>query len=291
MTVETTWTIKRLLDWTTDFFKSKQRHPARLSAEILLAEALGCQRIELYTQFDSVPQETQLSRYRDWVKRHANGEPVAYLVGHREFFSLRFEVNPDVLIPRPETEHVVMAALDVARITGNPLTIVDIGTGSGAIAITLAKQLAQSTLFATEISAAALAVAKRNAKIHAVETRIEFAQGHLLDPLPADLEPHLIVSNPPYIGRGEVDSVEATVRDYEPDVALFAGDDGTEVIAPLVKAAADRLSPGGFLIFETSPVIFDKCLDLVKSQAAFGEPESIRDYSGHLRVIRVRKSG
>ena len=291
MTVETEWTIKRLLDWTTEFFKSKQLDSARLSAEILLAEALNCQRIELYTRFDIVPEETELANYRDWVKRHAAGEPVAYLVGHREFYSLKFEVSSDVLIPRPETEHVVIAALEVAKNFDKDVTIVDVGTGSGAIAVTLAKQLPESRLHATDISPAAIAVAKRNAATHTVEDRIAFGAGNLLEPLSADLQPAIIVSNPPYVGRAEQGTVDQSVRDHEPDVALFAGESGTDIIAPLIKASAERLVPGGFLIFETSPIIFDQCLSLVTAEPAFGEPTTIKDYSGHRRVIQVSKSG
>ena len=290
MTVETKWTIKRLLDWTTDFFKTKQLDPARLSAEILLAEALGCQRIELYTRFDIVPEEPELSRYRDWVKRHAAGEPVAYLVGHREFYSLKFEVNSDVLIPRPETEHLVMAALDVSSQWDGPLCIVDVGTGSGAIAVTLATRLPDATLFATDVSGPALAVAYRNAQLHQVDERIQFQEGPLLDGIPADTEPQIIVSNPPYIGRQEIGTVEPSVREHEPDVALFAGDKGTEVIQPLIQVSAQRLMPGGFLIFETSPIIFDSCLALVQAESVFGDIQSIKDFSGHRRVIQARKS-
>ena len=277
-----------MLEWTTEFFNSKQLDPARLSAEILLAEALGCERIELYTRFDCVPVEAELVKYRDWVKRHAAGEPVAYLVGHREFYSLKFEVNADVLIPRPETEHVVMAALDVAS-QFDSAVIADIGTGSGAIAVTLAHQLANSTIWATDVSPSAIAVAERNANAHQVHERIRFAEGHLLAPLPEGLSPHIVVSNPPYIGRSEVSTVDQSVRDYEPDIALFGGDHGTDVIEPLVKAAAKRLLPGGFLIFETSPLIFDRCLEFVKLESAFESAQSIKDFAGHLRVIQARK--
>lgn len=291
MTVETKWTIKRLLDWTTEFFNSKQLDSARLSAEVLLAEALQCQRIELYTRFDEVPEESALAKYRDWVKRHAAGEPVAYLAGHREFYSLKFEVNADVLIPRPETEHVVMAALEVAKNFDSDVSIVDVGTGSGAIAVTLATQLPESKMHATDISLAAIAVAKRNAETHAVENQIMFYEGDLLEPLPGDLQPGIIVSNPPYIGRSEQGTVDQSVRDHEPDVALFAGETGTDVIAPLIKSAAQRLISGGFLIFETSPIVFDQCLSLIDDEPMFQEPKSIKDYSGHRRVIQVSKSG
>ena len=293
MTVETTWTIQRLLDWTTDFFKSKHLDPARLSAEILLAEALHCQRIDLYTRFDEVPAEPALATYRDWVKRHASGEPVAYLVGHREFYSLKFDVTSDVLIPRPETEHVVMAALDAAKSFGSDLNIVDVGTGSGAIAITLATQLEKARIYATDISPAALKIARKNAQAHGVMEQIEFLEGNLLDPIAPEICPEIIVSNPPYIGRSEVDTVDPSVREHEPDIALFAGENGTDIIAPLIAASAAKIAPGGFLIFETSPIIFDRCLELVESnqdESGFEAPQTIKDFSGHRRVIQVCKS-
>lgn len=290
MSVETTWTIKRLLDWTSEFFQSKELESARLSAEVLLAEALGCQRIELYTRFDEVPMENVLARYRDWVKRHAKGEPVAYLVGSKEFFSLKFEVHAGVLIPRPETEHVVIAAIDAAKTLGDrPVKIVDVGTGSGCIAVTLAKHIPNCTVLATDISADAIKVAKRNAEQHRVLSQVTFLNSDLFKTVPIDVRPDLIVSNPPYIGRQEIDSVDASVKDFEPEIALFAGDEGTEVIQRLVKEAADRLDNGGFLILETSPVIFARCLEIVTRENRFSEPQVIKDLAGHRRVIQVRK--
>ena len=142
MTEQETWTIKRLLEWTSEFFRSKDLDSPRLCAEVLLAEALKCQRIELYTRFDQVPEEGLLAVYRDWVKRHAKGEPVAYLVGSKEFYSLKFDVNANVLIPRPETEHLVLAAIEAAKeLNKDRINIFDVGTGSGCVAITLAKQI------------------------------------------------------------------------------------------------------------------------------------------------------
>ena len=290
MTETEPWTIKRLLDWTTDFFKSKKLESARLSAEVLLAEALNCQRIDLYTRFNLVPEESCLATYRDWVKRHAKGEPVAYLAGHKEFFSIKFLVNSKVLIPRPETEHLVIAAIDAAKILAQEqICIVDVGTGSGCIAVALAKHIPNCRVVATDISPTAIEVARQNATNHQVQDRIDFVSGDLLDPVPDDVHPDIIVSNPPYIGRNEIDTVDKSVRDYEPEIALFAEDEGCGVISRLVPQSAQRLVPGGFLIFETSPIIFDRSLEIVCAEPLFGDPETIRDYSGYRRIIQVRK--
>ena len=289
MTDQQTWTIKRLLDWTTQFFESKERESPRLCAEILLAEALKCQRIELYTRFDQVPDDQPMSLYRDWVKRHATGEPVAYLVGHREFYSLKFKVNSHVLIPRPETEHLVIAAIDAAKTMGKPQPqILDIGTGSGCVAITLATQIAGSQVLATDLSPEAIQVAKANVELQKVADQVTFAESDLFESLPVGFRADIIVSNPPYVGKSEVDTVDAAVREFEPSVALFAGEAGTEIIQQLVQEAPKYLEPGGFLIFETSPLIFDRCLEIAAAESHFGDPETIRDLAGHRRIVQMR---
>ena len=288
MTETQAWTNKRLLDWTTEHFTDKGFEGGRLDAEILLAEALGCQRIQLYTQFNEVPEEARLATFRDWVKRRAKGEPVAYLVGHKEFYSLSFEVNSNVLIPRPETEHIVVQAVDLAKGFSPHCSILDVGTGSGCIAVTLAKQIENAQLVAVDISSDALEVAQRNANKHEVQERIEFMQSDLLASVPGDRKFDLIISNPPYIGTKEEGTVDESVRQYEPAVALFSGDDGTDAIRGLVQQSAQRLNAGGFLVFETSPIIFDACLGIVSESGAFAEPETIKDYSGHRRIISAK---
>ncbi len=286
-TPEQTWTIKQLLDWTSDFFSKSTIGNARLEAEVLLAEALDCQRIQLYTRFDEQPPAQQLTEFRDWVKRRAAGEPVAYLAGHREFYSLRFQVDSNVLIPRPETEHLVVAAVEFAKsLNSNPIRIIDVGTGSGCIAVTLATLIENCKIAATDISEPALDIAKSNAAHHAVESKMHFFAGDLLDALPPGSSPvHLIVSNPPYIGKLEISTVDDQVKNHEPEIALFSGDHGTEIIQRLVNDAAQFLLPQGALMFETSPIIMDRCVDLVRNHQAYSEVRVIKDYSGHDRIV------
>src|SRR6478672_7807971 len=179
------WTILRLLTWTTDYLKSHGSDSPRLDAEVLLAHARGCERIMLYTAFDQIVDESVRGKFRELVKRRAEGEPVAYLVGKREFYSLSFRVTPDVLIPRPETEFVVVAALDALKELPNDPLVADVGTGSGAIAVAIGKHAPRAKAIAIDISSAALAVAKENAAAHQVLERIEFLEGDLLASLPA----------------------------------------------------------------------------------------------------------
>jgi release factor glutamine methyltransferase len=287
------WTIKRLLDWTVEHFKNANSPGSRLDAEVLLSEALECPRINLYTRFDEIPAEPSMAKFREWVKRRAAGKPVAYLVGYKEFYSLKFAVSPDVLIPRPETEHVVMAALEAAKtISNRPLRLIDVGTGSGCVAITLAKQLAETAkinevaIAATDISQDALVVASANMETHEVSDRVRFFNGDLLDALPTGSKPvNMIVSNPPYIGRGEINTVDDSVKDHEPHVALFGGQDGTEIIERLVRQSIPMLLPGGFLIFETSPINIDRCVEIVSAHTEFESVTVEKDFSGLKRVV------
>ena len=284
------WTLKRLLDWTKDYFEKVGSDSSRLDAEVLLAEALQCQRIELYTRFEEVPPADTLTEYRAWVKRRGAGEPVAYIVGHKEFYSINFDVTPSVLIPRPETEHIVVAAIEAAKsIDDSPIRIIDVGTGSACVAIALAKHIESSVIAATDVSTDALEVARANAAKHDVTDRVRFCTGDLLEALPDGSKPvHLIVSNPPYIGREEINTVEETVLKYEPEMALFGGEQGTEIIQRLVDQSVDMLLPGGKLIFENSPAVFDHCLEIVE-KSPLNLVESIKDFAGLRRVIVAEK--
>ena len=255
-----------------------------------MAEALECERIELYTRFDEIPPDPVRVRFRDWVARHATGEPVAYLVGLRELFSLLFEVSPAVLIPRPETEHVVSAALDFPGILDRTCQVADVGTGSGNIAISIARHAPRAAIVACDVSPAALDVARRNAERLGVEERIRFLHSDLLDAVDQPRQFDLMVSNPPYIGTDEQGTVQDSVRDHEPSLALFAGADGLSVIRRLVESAGPRLVPGGRLIMEISPLIVEPCRELVSDPAVFSTVDVIRDLAGLPRVVVARRA-
>ena len=244
------WTIGRLLSWTVEYLGKHGADNPRLDAEVLLAEARGCKRIDLYTAYGEPATDEIRTAFRELVRRRAEGTPVAYLVGRREFYSLDFEVNPNVLIPRPETELLVVALLDQAKkrpASEATIQIADVGTGSGILAVCAAKYVPNSQVTAIDISPAALAVARRNADRHKVGDRITFVEGSILSTEPAEPRFDYIVSNPPYVSTSEMEQLDRDVRNYEPELALRAGDKGTDVIAPLIEQAAARLIPNGVL--------------------------------------------
>lgn len=290
MSTTETWTIGKLLTWTTDYLKKGGSTSPRLDAEVLLAHACGCQRIELYTTFDQEPTEEARVAFRELVRRRNEGTPVAYLVGYKEFYSMQFEVNPDVLIPRPETEHLVVAALDRAKELGpQALRIVDVGTGSGAIAVTVAKHLKTCHITAIDKSPTALAVARRNAEKHQLsEDQITFVESDLLSALPADATFDLVLSNPPYVSQAEFEQLPITVRNFEPQLALVSGPDGSEVIARLLIEAQLRLKPRGYCIFEFSPMLNQRLDSFVGT--GWDTPLVTKDLAGLARIVTLRKS-
>ncbi|QDU87851.1 Release factor glutamine methyltransferase [Pirellulimonas nuda] len=293
MSQDETWTIGRLLNWTKDFLQERGAESPRLDAEVLLAHARGCKRIELYTAFEEeAPQELR-DAFRELVRRRASGTPVAYLVKMREFYSLEFEVTPDVLIPRPETELIVVGVTDHAKATGRsaePLTIVDVGTGSGVLAVCLTKHLKDARVTALDISPQALAVAKRNAARHGVADRIAFVESDLFAAAPSDARFDYVVSNPPYITTAEMAGLPNHVLNHEPRLALDGGADGTSVIERLLPQAAARLKPGGRLFMEISPMLADRVDALVRRTPGL-EPEAmILDLERRPRIATARKT-
>lgn len=284
------WSVGRLLQWTTDYLKRHGSDSPRLDAEVLLAEALGCKRIELYTAFDQEPKEDVRAAFRELVRRRSEGTPVAYLVGRREFYSLTFRVTPDVLIPRPETEFLVIALLDVARQRqADQVTVCDVGTGSGIVAVTAAKHLPNARITAVDISPAALEVARGNAETHGVLDRIEFLQSDLFAAISPERRFDFVVSNPPYVSEAEMEALAPDVRDHEPRLALLAGPIGTEVIQTLVSQAAERLNPGGYLLMEISPMIHDAVQSLLAADARFEPGPTIKDLARLPRVVQARR--
>lgn len=302
MTAETTtgagnaevWTVGRLLAWTTDWLAARGCDTPRLEAEVLLAHARGCKRIELYTAFDTPVDEPQRSRFRGLVKRRGEGEPVAYLVGEREFFSLPFRVSPAVLVPRPETEGLVVRALDIAKeMAGKGLAaprIIDVGTGSGAIALTLAKRLPEARITATDISSAALAVARDNAARLGVAERVTFAESDLLDGHGGAGPWDLIVSNPPYVREDEFAALPRDVRDHEPRGALVAGPTGIELITRLAAAAAERLAPSGWLLVEMGPAVAASAEAALAAVPGLAARPTLLDAAGLPRILQATKA-
>lgn len=294
MTTAESWTVGRLLQWTTDYLKQRGSTTPRLDAEVLLAQARGCQRIELYTAFNEETDEAQRATFRSLVKQRAEGTPVAYLVGQKEFFSLPLLVTPDVLIPRPETELLVTLALDRIKALGDPgrpVRIADVGTGSGAIAVAIAKRAPQVGVLALDSSPAALRVAAENVARHGVGDRVELLASDLFDSVPADAQFDLVLSNPPYVSEAEYANLAPEVRNYEPRAALVAGPTGVEVIQRLVPQAAARLFVGGTLALELSPMIADQVRALLESHPQFTQVCVVKDLAGLARIAVAQRGG
>lgn len=239
------WTVLKLLQWTADYFSARQIEAARLEAELLLAATLGMDRVGLYVNFERPLDPTELAAFRERVQRRARREPVQYILGETEFWSLRFDVSPAVLVPRGDTEVLVEEAL--ARIEG-AARVLDVGTGSGAIAVALAHEKSEVLLTALDCSLPALEVARRNALRHGVADRVNCLAGELaaLPPGPFDM----VVSNPPYIPSRDWEKLMPEVRDHEPRLALDGGEDGLEAYRHLARQAARILVPGGWLLVE-----------------------------------------
>jgi release factor glutamine methyltransferase len=234
---------------SSGYLQSHGSGSPRLDAELLAATALGIRRLDIYLQFDRPLEEAQLDAIRELVRRRGDGEPVAHITGEREFHGRTFAVTPDVLIPRPETETLVALALERAARNGYPVRIADAGTGSGCVAITLAAELHTATVAATDVSAAALAVAAINVARHAVGEKVELVQGSWCDPLDGGGF-DIAVSNPPYIPTADLEGLERDVRDHEPALALDGGTDGLDAYRALLPSMAACLAGGGWAAVE-----------------------------------------
>jgi release factor glutamine methyltransferase len=243
-----TWTTLAVLDWTTKRFTDAGIGAARLEAQVLLAHALGCTRMQLYTGFDKPLGDTELASYRELIKRRLAGEPVAYLVSEHEFWGFPLWVDPSVLVPRPDTETVVEVARATRADRAAPCRVLDLCTGSGAIAIALAKELPAARVIATEVSAPAAALARRNAERNGVADRVEVREGDLWAPVAGERF-DLIVSNPPYIATSVIATLSPEVR-REPVLALDGGADGLAFYDRICAGARDHLEPGGALVVE-----------------------------------------
>jgi release factor glutamine methyltransferase len=283
------WTVGRLIAWTTDFLRRNGSESPRLEAEILLAHALGWPRVKLYMNINEEVGASGRTEFRKLVRNRSEGVPVAYLVGHKEFYSLDFEVSPSVLIPRPDTETLVMTFLELAKPVAEPLCV-DVGTGSGCIPIACAMHHPTARFVAIDNSETAVQVARRNVARHGLAERIEVRSGNLLEPLNPDESPDFILSNPPYIPSSEIPKLERNVRDYEPHSALDGGSDGLEIVRKLVDQAAMKLKSGGILLIEIG---FDQGEPVRSSYAADSNWKSVelrKDLGGIPRVVVLSRA-
>jgi len=286
---ETAWTIGSLLNWTANFLAQKACESPRVDAEVLLAHVLSCKRIDLYGLRHSEPAEEGVrQRYKELIRKRIEGCPVAYLVGHKEFFSLDFEVSPAVLIPRPDSEMAVLECLALAKPLAAP-RVLDVGTGSGNLAIAIASRHAGARVTAIDRSADALATAKRNAQRHGVAERIEFLQGDLMSPLQASELFDFVVSNPPYIAEADLPRLPPGVRDYEPRLALDGGPDGFAVFDRLIADSQPFLPPGSWLIVEIGAPQEEHARQRIERQGGYELAPTVRDFSGHPRVLKARR--
>lgn len=278
------WTITRLLDWTTDYFKKQNIEWPHLEAEILLSHSLSLKRIELYTQHERVLSKDELADFKILIKRRSQNEPIAYIAGYQPFMGLDILVDKNTLIPRPETEQMVELVIDIIKRTTNHdsrSTIADIGTGSGCIAVSLAKYLPQVKLIGVDTSTQAIEVAEKNAKKFQLSDRCQFKTGNLLEPITEKVD--LIVSNPPYIPTAVIETLEANVKDYEPRQALDGGQDGLDYIRQLIKESPKHLKEDGQLIIEFG---IDQAEEIEKlAEQLFREIKIVRDASKKKRFL------
>lgn len=280
------WTVLDLLRFTTDHFAKAGIDSARLDAEVLLAYALGVERLQVYLEFDKPVLASERQEFRELVRRRARERvPVAHLVGRKEFWSLDLAVTPAVLVPRPESETLVEAALARLSDPEGELRILELGTGSGAIALALLSERKKARLTATDVCREALAVAGRNAARLGLADRVHLVEGDLFEPVAAERF-DLVVSNPPYLAEAEASSLEPELA-HEPAGALFSGPTGLEVLHRLVDAAPAYLEPGGWLLLETAP---DQAASVRSECEARGLVEAavVRDLGGRPRVVAAR---
>ena len=282
------WRVVDLLDWTVGYFQQHDIPNPRLDAEVLLAHLLEKSRLQLYLHFEMPVFQEHLTPFRELIKKRIAHTPVSYLTNRKEFMSLDFYVDERVLIPRPETEQLVETILTTK--TENFQRLLELGTGSGVIATSLAMQQPEWKIVATDISEPALAVARRNAETHACTAQIEFLSGDLFEPIEpintdADTRFDWIVCNPPYIKNTERDTLSPDVRDYEPEIALFAGDDGLAVIRRLIAEAPKYLAPNGKLILEIGATQADAVRTLLAAESAYTTYQLFKDSAEKERIV------
>ncbi len=286
------WTIQKLLNSTTEQLAQSGIDAPRLSAELLLSYVLGLKRIELYTQFDKVVSKEQLGRLRELVERASRDEPIAYIVGKTEFYSLELEVAPECMIPRPETELLVERAVEFLRIRSGKQLVCDLCTGSGCVAVAIAKNYAGAEITATDISDAALRVAARNVEKHGLNDRVKLLCGDLFEPIVPELDAggfDLIVCNPPYVSSEEFERLGKNVRDYEPKSALFGGDDGLDICRRVIEKADGFLKADAALMLEVGYSQGPAVRQLLAEKGCFGQIAIEKDFQGNDRILIGKK--
>jgi release factor glutamine methyltransferase len=280
-------TISAALGRAAKFLRDSEIGDAQLNAQVLLAHAIGRDRTYLIVNFSEELSSEMLELFDRLLERRAEGEPLQYITGHQEFYGLEFEVTPGVLIPRPETELIIDEVIRLAK-TESPQLIFDIGTGSGCIAITLARELPNLNVIATDVSIAALRVARRNAARHRVSTRISFLHADLLSPFANTHAADFIVSNPPYVAAAELSQLQREVRDWEPDVALTDYDDGLSFYRRLFEEAPPRLKTTGFLLCEMG-YSQSEAVEAFVDPKVWSEKRILHDLQEIPRTIVLRK--
>jgi len=284
------WTLLALLRRTAAYFREREIDSPRASAEVLLAHALGCRRIDLYLRHDQPLTPAELDRFRGLVRRRARHEPTAYITGEREFWSLPIGVDARVLIPRPDTECLVAAVLErLESAAVAPRWVLELGTGSGAVVLALARDRPGHPYWATDRSPGALATARRNARRLGLETAVQFAAGDWWRPLRPVGRWDVVVCNPPYIPRPVLATLAMQVAAFEPAAALDGGPDGLEAIRRLIRGAPEHIPPGGWLLLEIGHDQGPAVTRLGQAAADFGDLRCLQDYGGRDRVVVLRR--
>jgi release factor glutamine methyltransferase len=282
-------TIAETLKSAAEILRAASVPDNLLDAQTLLAEAIGCDRTYLIVNFNQLLTEDALTRYRELIERRAAGEPLQYITGRQEFFGLEFEVTPDVLIPRPETEIIIEETVRLAHLSEiEKSVIVDVGTGSGCIAITLARELPSSRAAATDVSTAALKVARRNALRHGLIDRIDLVAANLLDAFAEKPFADFIISNPPYVADRELAALQREVRDWEPRIALTDFGDGLSFYRRLLSQSRPRIKPGGYLICEIGYSQSESVIAMI-DHTVWHEHRLIDDLQGIPRTLVLKK--
>ncbi len=288
-----TWTIQKLLSWITEYFTNKRVDSPRLSAELLLSHVLSLKRIELYTQFDKLVSSQSLDILHQLVKRAGEHEPVAYLTGKTEFYSLQLEVTSDCMIPRPETELLVQRAIEFLRTRDGIQFVCDLCTGSGCIAVAIAKNFSNARIIATDICDKTLATAARNVDKYQLNEQIKLLCGDLFEPVISQLDVEtfdLIVSNPPYVTSAEYEKLDKNVKDYEPKTALYAGEDGMDVYRRIIEEADRFLKPGSAIMLEIGYAQGRAVSDLLEQTEVFTEIRIEKDFNNNDRIVSARRT-